>query len=700
MNRGGTRDSALEISCIGSPAKAWVQHPAAVREDADPEQLPRALTPIEQATRARGRGPDHRPFASPERSTGTPDSRRGATDVRDDTPAPRARALPHGIRACTLVRAAPEGIPPATGTREVAADLRPFAPAQRNPGAPDWTRHTTDAREDSLAPRTRAVPHRISRAPVQVQNATDICGLTPGLRGGASPHHVPSAPAGIQHTTVAREATPAFNAYSPQRQRPVAPPATLRSARALFVSVVASVVALVAAPAAGASRGQYGGTLRVALTGELGQTDPLLSDTPTDATLLSLTTRAVCALDREHRPVPTLALALDRESPTRVRLTLRPGLRTSDGVALTAQQVAQAWMRASQLESRSPYRALLFPLRGEGRYLSPASTLSLSLALAFPWPDLEASLCHPALAIAPSDPHHLPGPGLGPFTPTRAIGIDVANWGYPGGRPYAERLFATAGDQRTAARTLALGEADVGLGVTADGLEAVPPAPALFATYLAFQPGRTGPGFRDHLERLVDRGDLVRIFVRAPSVPMSSLLPPALMTQQPAPHGVSRTPPPGRELTLLYDAAIADQRAVAERLQVKLHDAGYQVALKAVSRTTLRARWADGDFDLMLHALLLPPLPAPALAVVIDAAGRHDLLAKELPAIGAITHDADRDARVRERARALQPQLAFIPLYAQSLEVVRRPEVLGIEADAFGLPQLDGAFFASPPEAK
>ncbi len=64
-----------------------------------------------------------------------------------------------------------------------------------------------------------------------------------------------------------------------------------------------------------------------------------------------------------------------------------------------------------------------------------------------------------------------------------------------------------------------------------------------------------------------------------------------------------------------------DQRAVAERIQVKLHDRGYKVALEPLPRSMLRARWAKGDFELMLHSLLLPPVPGPALAVVLDAGG-------------------------------------------------------------------------------
>ncbi len=442
---------------------------------------------------------------------------------------------------------------------------------------------------------------------------------------------------------------------------------------------------LIAGAAGAASRGLYGGTVRVALAGDVSASDPLLADPPADAWALGLSTRPVCRLDGEGRPWPVLA------SFSPAGLTVRPSLRASDGTALTAHDVAQSWARASRADTRSPYRALLFPLRGEGRSLSPSSQYNLPLTLSFPWPDLERSLCHPALSVTPGDRSPLK-PGTGPFLPTRALGIYVANPGFPEGRPYVDRLSVTGGDPRAGLRLLSFNQAEVGVGVDApEGFPAVQPGPALYATYLAFTPARTGAGLRAAVERHVDRADLTRFFVRGPSVAMASILPPALMPQQPAPTGAPASAP-AREVTLLYDGALEDQRTVAERIQVKLHDAGYRVALRGVSRAVLRSKWAAGDFDLMLHALLLPPIPGPALAVVLDAAGRHELLGRELPPIGAIADAAARDARVRERAAALAPELPFIPLYAQGLRIVAAPQVLGLSTDAYGLPALEATF--------
>ncbi len=462
---------------------------------------------------------------------------------------------------------------------------------------------------------------------------------------------------------------------------------------------VLALALLLGAPAADAAgRGRYGGTARVALHGQVTDSaDPLVLDTPQEAALLALTTRGLCRLEPDGRITPMLAQSFIRETDTRLQITLRPGLTAASGGPLTAREVAQSLTRAAQAQTHSPYRALLYPWRGEGRHVQPFGAGRLGIGLSFPWPDLERTLCHPALAL-PEPSGRTVRPGAGPYLPARALGVWVANGAWVGGRPYVDRLAVTSGDAQSSRRLLQLAEAEVGLGAQVAPYEPAPPPPALFATWLLFRPERTGEALRGVVERVVDRADLTRFFVHPPAVPMSSLLPPALMPQAPAAPQPARpgARPPGRELTLLYDLGLPDQKGVAERIQVKLHDAGYKVALRGVSRSELRARWANGSFDLMLHALLLPPVPSPALALVLDLAGRRDLLAKELPPLGAVTEDRARDAAARDRARALQGELALVPLYAQGVRWVTHPRVANPQSDGHGVPQLDDLFFLAP----
>ncbi|MCY1002084.1 peptide ABC transporter substrate-binding protein [Myxococcus sp. MISCRS1] len=437
---------------------------------------------------------------------------------------------------------------------------------------------------------------------------------------------------------------------------------------------LASLVLLGASPSLAAGRTRYGGEVRMAHAGPPEVGEPSLADTPLEATLLGLLSRPVCTVTPEGEAHPALAQEMSRPTPQVSRLTL-PN-------AATAGALARAWMRLSSAEGASPYRALLYPLRGEGRQVN-ASDATLELALSFPWPDMERALCHPALAAPVS------GTPAGPFSSAGRGALD-AQTRWPRGRPYLDRLLLTATDERGLARLWSSRQVQVELGVSSES-DTVSGA-MLYATYLAFSPRRLPADFRQAVESSIDREDLTRLFVHGPAVPMPHLLPPALMPQGPRSRPTAPPSAPSRKVTLIYDTALEDQRAVAERIQVKLHERGYTVALEPLSRAALRARWAKGDFELMLHALMLPPAPGPALAVVLDAGGRKDLLGVELPAIGALTDMAARDARARERALALAATLPLLPLYAQGLGVRAMPEVGGLVMDTQGLPTLDGAF--------
>jgi peptide/nickel transport system substrate-binding protein len=450
---------------------------------------------------------------------------------------------------------------------------------------------------------------------------------------------------------------------------------TLRPALSSLLVLLASFGA---APALAAGRIPYGGELRMAHTGPAEVAgDPTLVDTPVEATLFGLQSRPVCRLDASGMPQPAIAREVSRPTGQVVRISL-PSLAL-------ATTLARAWSRIAGSEAPSPYRALLFPVHGEARQLS-ARGAAVELPLSFPWPDMERALCHPALAL----PLTTIAPSLGPYYATASKGLLEARLGYPEGRPYVDRLLLTATDARGLSRLWSARQVHLELGVLPEA--GVLTGPALHATYLAFSPRRVPADFRQAFESAIDREDLTRLFVRAPAVPMPHLLPPALLNQAPRPRPGAPASSAGRAVTLLYDASSEDQRAVAERIQVKLHDRGYKVALEPQPRSVLRTRWAKGDFELMLHSLLLPPIPGPALAVVLDAAGRKDLLGVELPLIGSVAEPAMRDARARERALALAPTVPLLPLYAQGLGMRVAPEVGGLVLDAQGLPVLDGVY--------
>ncbi|MFL5347908.1 MAG: ABC transporter substrate-binding protein [Hyalangium sp.] len=449
-----------------------------------------------------------------------------------------------------------------------------------------------------------------------------------------------------------------------------------------------SLLLLGATSGLAAGRIPYGGQLRVAHTGStepLG--DPTVSDSPVDATLFSLLSRPVCRLDTNGAPHLGIAREMSRSMPQTVHLTL-PSLAL-------ANTLAHAWAQITGPEAPTPYRALLFPVKDARQLVASGGTLELSLS--FPWPDLERSLCHPALAL----PLTTVAPSLGPFAATATKGLLEYRLGYPEGRPYLDQILLRPTDDRGLVRMWSSKEREVQLELGALPEPGALTGPALYATYLTFSPRRVPADFRQAFESAIDREDLTRLFVHAPAVPMPYLLPPALLPQPPKPRPSAPAAAGAKMVTLVYDATNEDQRAVAERIQVKLHDRGYKVALEPLSRTLLRIRWAKGDFDLMLQSLMLPPIPGPALAVVLDASGRKDLLGVELPLIGSIADPMARDARARDRAVALGPTVPILPLYAQGIGVRAASELGGLVMDAQGLPVLDGVYLvpAEPPPA-
>ncbi|MFT3838448.1 MAG: peptide ABC transporter substrate-binding protein [Myxococcaceae bacterium] len=427
---------------------------------------------------------------------------------------------------------------------------------------------------------------------------------------------------------------------------------------------------LLALPAAAASRGRFGGTLKVAVTSKVAlDADPLQADTPIEVAVLSQLARPLCRVNRAGDVADTLA-DIGTSGPKSIVVTLRQ--QEINGAPLDTAFLVRMLKR---LQSEpTPYRGLLLPLKS---IPDAADKNQLELPLAFAFPDFAKSLCHPALSLASKTEGR-----AGPFLPSL-----TANPIFAEGRPYADALAFVTTDARGADRQLAQHRVQLTLGTGAAE------APLPFATYLAFNPARAGKEVRAAIAASVDPQDLTKFFVHPPAAPMTGLLPPHLAgaateTQKPAPAPVAT-----RKVTLLYDSSQDDQRAVAERLQVKLQPAGYQVALTGLSRAELRTRWAAKDYDLMLTSVFLPASPGAALSVVLELAhAPHEQAVDVLQSIGAVADPRVRDRAAQLAAQQLKNELDVWPLYAQGLKVQAGPQVQHLTTDFSGTPLLDAAF--------
>ncbi len=447
-----------------------------------------------------------------------------------------------------------------------------------------------------------------------------------------------------------------------------------------------ALAALLAAARAGggALPPRYGGEIRVALTELPSDLDPARASTPAEL----LAARALHATLVELLPSGELRPGLlaglpEAEAGGRAfRMRLRPGLRFQDGQPLLAADVAASLSRLLQPAVRSPHAWLALAIQGaeavrEGRAASLAgvqvlSDLDLRVALDVPI-DLPR-----ALAAAPAAIVSRSGAGAGPFRPggrgdgtLRLPAFDDC----PSGRAYPDALVLTGLDARRAARAFSRGEIDLVLRPDAAPGAAAGELPALTATYALVNARRRGALAAPLRRRLaeLDRGELTRLFVRGPALPLSGPLPPAVLAAvaPPAPPAARLPGAPPRRLSLLVSSAAENHRAVADRIQVKLFDRGVRVVVESLAPPAFAARLAAGDWDLALAAVTFASAsPQLATLQLAQALGGVPLARRALARLG----EADAAAVAAEVVEAA----GAVPLFAVGLRASARPGLEGL----------------------
>jgi peptide/nickel transport system substrate-binding protein len=369
------------------------------------------------------------------------------------------------------------------------------------------------------------------------------------------------------------------------------------------------------------------------------------------------------------------------------RLRVRPGLRAPGGRPLGASDVAAHL--ASLLRSRAaPHAWVALPIAGadallEGRtpLLAGVQVLSateLLVTLAFPLPSFPWLLATAPAALPEAGPYSAV-PRRSPSDPLRL----VANENALRGRPFAREIELHAGDARTSARLLEKGGLDLVVRPEAAGGRAAPPLPALTATIAVVNGARLGAGagpIRTAL-RALDRAELARRFVRGPAVGLATIAPAVLPGAQPGTPGPEErgaAAPP--RVVLLADAGAPDPRTLAERIQVKLFDAGVRAAVEPAEGSRLRARLDAGDYDVaLLSVQIASPRPALAAAQIAWAARGAQAARRALELLGKA---APED--VPEACDRLARELDVVPLVASGLRASLGPRLQGFAAGADG----------------
>jgi peptide/nickel transport system substrate-binding protein len=453
----------------------------------------------------------------------------------------------------------------------------------------------------------------------------------------------------------------------------------------------ACLVALLALPgvAAGGVRPAYGGTIRIGIPAAPGTA---VAQGAADLLAARAASAPLLDVDARGNLVPgILAEVPAAEADGRTfRLRVRPGVVDATGRAVGAAEVSER-LTALAREGRSPNGWVALPILGadavlDGRapLLAGAQVLSpdeLVVTLAFALPEFPWLLATLPAAL----------PGAGPFVPAPAGApqdplVLRANARHHRGRPFADALELRAVDARGAARQLDQGGLDLVLRPEAMGRRPGPALPPLTAILAAVNAERLGPGAEAVRRALagIDRADLARRFVRAHAEPLATLVPPAILPG--APPGPARRAdaaarPPAR-VALLADASAADQRALAERIQVKLFDAGVRATLEAVEPARFAERLRRGDYDVALVsvpvAALRPALAAGQIAFAArgPAAGR-----RAMAELAGLSGNAALEAAGR-----LARELELFPLVASGLRASLSPALQGFA------PRADGGF--------
>jgi peptide/nickel transport system substrate-binding protein len=475
----------------------------------------------------------------------------------------------------------------------------------------------------------------------------------------------------------------------------------MRGRGAVAAGLLAHLALALPASAEAGVRPRYGGELRVLLPGSPAQLDPARATSPAELAAVRAAHAMLLEVD-EHRVLrPGLLEALpEPEDGSRTwRLRLAPALRFQDGQPIGAADVAASLARLGGPGSAHAW--LTAPIAGasavrENRaaLLSGVQVLSdreLRIALSYPFPGFAE-----ALATLPSALVRV-GPGgalvgAGPFQPAGVSerGLRLAPFdGFHGGRPFADALLLAGADARAASRALADGAAEVVCRPESlDGRAELETGP--LGVVLAVVSRRLGPAAEPTRNALaaLDRRDLTRL-VRAPVIPLSALLPPALLPAI-SPRG---TPPretraPAARLKLLLPEGADAPHAAAARIQVKLYDRGVRAAIETAPAAAFVARLASGDFDAALVPVwLVSRSPAIALGQIAAAIGGPERGADVLARVAG----AD-PAALPSIAATVETELLAVPLYATGLRFATGDAVKGLWLHGDGTPELGDAW--------
>ncbi|HSA23447.1 MAG TPA: ABC transporter substrate-binding protein, partial [Myxococcota bacterium] len=344
--------------------------------------------------------------------------------------------------------------------------------------------------------------------------------------------------------------------------------------------------------------------------------------------------------------------------------------------------------------------------------LERVNRLSVRLRLEAPMPGFLGALCAVPTAPLPlrvlqrtGDPAAHPV-GSGPFQLAEAAadgGLGLRPFtGHWRGRPFLDSLaFQPFASHRDAALAFELGRVHLLREAPLQRRtgQAFEGSMAAQVAFLVIQRGRlqgAPEGLRQAIEAALDRRSLAEYLLGDAGRPTDEAL--SLEAGEPAPV---RTDLPAarayfQKLTLqrlgmpvmlefLVRAWRPLERAVAERVQVNLLDAGVSVAVVPLEREAYAGRLAEGRYDLRLETPL-PLVRDPELQLIglVAQAQGDEAVADVLRTTAGMPGGPSRAGLIRERARHPRLLPDWVPLFVYGPREARHPALRDLQRDASG----------------
>ncbi|MDI6783206.1 MAG: ABC transporter substrate-binding protein [bacterium] len=474
---------------------------------------------------------------------------------------------------------------------------------------------------------------------------------------------------------------------------------------------------------------QYGGTYRLAISGQPMTFDPARVSTPTERWIIINLYDRLVELDNQNQVVPALAESWSA-SPDGLLWTfkLRGSAKFHTGKPVTPEAVKFSIERLVNPAMRAPKSWLFSSVSGYREYIAgQANQISginlinkttVQVRLVNPNPNLLFALASPAASIvSPEDIANIDRQpiGSGAFTFAEQTGKYIrvtANPDYWEGRPYLDELRFIFSDNPTSdLLEFELGNLDEcfvpeeefhRLAENPQWKPLLTPVEFPNLAYLGFNLTKspmTDIKFRQALRYAIDRQGILEIALNNHGTIANSLLSDFESDSDSFAYSISSAQPllrafPKRMLTLLVNKSEPGTHHIAQRIQVNLLEAGYPIQVEKLATAEYIRRIREGNYDLFYcHYVADNPDPEIILRSLFIEKNfgiegnqtfyYHPQLESTLDFAKTALDETDRNNQLLRVNKIIQQDIPILSLFRVTPYLIRQPQVQNLDRSAY-----------------